>query len=282
MDNNQTQTPAQPGQGMEVLPKSSKYDEALEMAEKSSLDFMNPKRWAIMQAMASTFIQSGALPESISNAPRLIMVFQAGFEAGLKPLEAINSFYFVNGKLSMYGDTVISQVQRAGHIVEWGTCDADTATVTITRGDNKKSLTQTITMAIAKTRGWNMGKNGEKDVWKKYPENMLRYRAFGMCARFIVPDALRGIAIKEEIEGEIDPEEAAKKEKKSSTAAAAAVDVPAHKPLTEALDEADKKALEEKAAGDGKKVDDVEPKTPEGKKIKTAFDKSKEKVNEGK
>lgn len=272
MENNQTvgqPVPAQNQEGMELLPRSSEFDKHVSLAEAKSLDFMNPKRWAMMQAMATTFVQSGALPESISNAPRLIMVFQAGFEAGLKPLEAVNSFYFVNGKLSMYGDTVISQVQRAGHIVEWGKCDAETATVTITRGDNKKSLTQTVTMAIAKARGWDSGKNGVKDVWRKYPESMLRYRAFGMCARFIVPDALRGIAIKEEIESEVEPETVKDAKRPEAAADKQTADAPVHKPLTEALEDQEKKAAEVKPE------EELKPKTEAGKRIKEAMDNVK-------
>ena len=112
---------------MEVLPSPS--SDYVAKAEARSLEFMNPKRWQVMDHMAKVFVQSGALPKSIDTAPKLIMVFQAGYEAGLQPLESLNSFYFVNGKLSMYGDTVIAQIIKAGHEVIWGECDDKTATV---------------------------------------------------------------------------------------------------------------------------------------------------------
>lgn len=185
-----------PGGAMETLPAPSA--EYVAKAEARSLDFMNPKRWQVMNVMAQTFLQSNALPASIKNAPQLIMVFQAGYEAGLQPLESLNSYYFVNGKLALYGEMAIALVRRANHKIEWGTCNATTATVKITRHDTGESMETTFTMEQARQRGLS-----SKDVWQKYPENMLKFKAFHNTARFICPDALHGVPIKEEIEGEV-------------------------------------------------------------------------------
>ena len=198
-----TNQAAQAPADMEVIPASSEYYRA---AEAKSLEWMNPKRWQVMTAMANTFISSGALPDSIKNAAQLIMVFQAGFEAGMQPLESINAFYIVNGKVTMYGDAVSSQIIKHGHTMEWGICDDQTAEVTITRGDNGKSMTGKFTMAKAIERGLTTYSDGRKNVfWQKYPENMLKYKALGSIADFIVPDALHGAPIKEDIEGSMDP-----------------------------------------------------------------------------
>jgi hypothetical protein len=191
----------------EVIPAPSQ--QYITKAEQDSLAFMNPRRWAVMNEMAKVFMISKALPSTIVNAPQLVMVLQAGYEAGLQPIQAINSFYFVNGKLSMYGDTVVAQVIRAGHKVEWGECDESKASVTITRGDNGSSHSATFTMAAASARrmDWDFKNNKKKDVWVRYPENMLKYRVFGQVAHFIVPDALQGIPIgesKEVIEAVIE------------------------------------------------------------------------------
>lgn len=186
---------------MTKLPASSQKDQLLQRAEAESIEFMNPKRWEIMHIIANTFQQSGALPATINTTPKLMMVLQAGFEAGLKPIEAINSFYFVNGRLAMYGDTCISQVKRAGHKVQWLNCDAMEATCKITRGDNGDSLESTFTIEMAKERGM-----ATKDVWKKYPENMLKFKAFHATAKFICPEALHGVPMKEELE-EVAPNE---------------------------------------------------------------------------
>lgn len=186
---------------MEVIPPSDEYYRA---AEAKSLEWMNPKRWQVMQAMATTFINSGAVPASITNAAQMIMVFQAGYEAGMQPVEALNAFYIVNGKITMYGDAVTSQIIKAGHVVEWGECDGEKAEVTITRGDNGKSMTGKFTLDMARNKGlFTTAKGGENVFWKKYPENMLKYKALGLIVDFIVPDALRGVSVKEVIEADL-------------------------------------------------------------------------------
>lgn len=246
MDNNTSTAPAQTTENrqMEVLPPPSK--DYISQAEERSLEFMNPKRWQVMQVMAQTFVNAGALPESINTAPKLIMVMQAGFEAGLQPLEAINSFYFVNGKLAMFGEMVIAQVKKAGHKIEWGKCDETEANVTITRGDTGEKMEAKFTMAMAEKRGLTMSKSGPKEVWRKFPDNMLKFKVFNSVAKFIVPDALHGVPMKEDLDDvEVFNEDGSKaaKTKKVVMTTAPEETVPAHKPLTDVLNAPAEKEL---------------------------------------
>lgn len=160
--------------------------------------FPSKEDWNTIEIIARTFIQGGAMPKGIDTAQKMMVILQAGREAGLSPIEALNSLYFVNGKVAMYGEAAPLQVLRAGHEIEWGTCNAETATVTITRGDTGKSMTTTFTMEEARKRGYT-----NNAIYQKYPENMLKWRAFSMTAKFICPDALHGIGIKEEMEAEV-------------------------------------------------------------------------------
>lgn len=171
------------------LPADSNY---VQRAEERALSFANPKLWQQIKVMADAFKMAGALPATLDTVPKVVMALQAGYEAGMQPLEALSSFYFVHGKLAMYGEMAITQVIRAGHKVEWGKCDATTATVTITRGDNGASATNTFTMAMAVERGLTANA-----TYKKYPENMLKFKVFHMTAKFVCPDALHGRDIKE-------------------------------------------------------------------------------------
>lgn len=181
---------------LEVLTPASQS--IVDAAKRESHQWLNPETWRTMQLVAQTFVQSGAMPKTMDTAPKLMVVLQAGKEAGLQPLEAINSFYFVNGKVALYGDMAIAQVIKAGHKIEWSNCDDKSATIKITRGDNGASNEVTFTIQMAKDRGLM-----SNSVFTKYPENMLRFKAFWLCAKFIVPDALHGVKIKEieEVEG---------------------------------------------------------------------------------
>lgn len=161
-------------------------------------NFPSQAEWNTINQIATVLKQGGVLPKSIDTLPKLVVALQAGRELGLQPIEAMNSLYFVNGKVAMYGEAVPLQIMRAGHNIEWGECNKETATVTITRGDNGNSMTQTFTMAEAQERGYT-----SNPIYKKYPENMLKWRVLGMVAKFICPDALKGIGIKEDMQAEV-------------------------------------------------------------------------------
>lgn len=161
-------------------------------------NFPTQAEWNTINVIATTLMKGGVLPKGIDTLPKMVVALQAGREIGLQPIEALNSLYFVNGKVAMYGEAVPMQIMRAGHQIKWGKCDKNEATVTITRGDNGNEMTQTFTMAEAVERGYT-----NNPIYKKYPENMLKWRVLGMVAKFIAPDALRGIGIKEDMEVEI-------------------------------------------------------------------------------
>lgn len=161
-------------------------------------NFPSQAEWNTMQLVAQTLKQGGVLPKGIDTVQKMMVVLQAGREIGLQPIEALNSLYFVNGKVSMYGEAVPMQIMRAGHEIVWGKCDKNEATVTIIRGDNGNQMKQTFTMAEAQERGYT-----SNQLYKKFPENMLKWRVLGMVSKFIAPDALRGIGIKEDMEIEV-------------------------------------------------------------------------------
>lgn len=153
-----------------------------------------------MKMMASTFIDSGAF-SGIKLADAMVRL-QAGRELGLMPMESMKFIAVVGGRPSLWGEKAIELVISAGHTVEWGICNHETATVKITRRDNGQYMSNTFTMKQAIERGMHMGRDGIKPAWKNSPENMLKFKAFHMTAKFLVPDALRGASIAEIEESE--------------------------------------------------------------------------------
>jgi len=245
--------------------KISPSEEYIRDCEIKALNFINPKLWQSMKAMSDVFITSGALPNTIKNAAQLMLVLQAGYEAGLQPVDSINSMYIVNGKVVMYGDTVISQVHKAGHKIIWGECTDEKAEVTIERGDNGEKLSGTATIAEAR----KAGVVDKSQAWQKYPKRMLKYKAFAETAHFIVPDALKGIGIAEEFEG-VEEEKAA----------GVIIKKAGEKSLTEALENVDSKKVEEAPEAQVEK-EAVKEETPGQKKLKDLLDKDKPEEHEG-
>ena len=175
--------------------------------------YPSKEQWQVMEFMAKTFQSAGALPKGIDTVPKMMVVLQAGADSGLTPLAALNSFYIVNGNVRMYGEQKIAQVVKAGHKIYWGykinekdelektqACSKEYASIVIERKDNGQRMGAEITMKEAQERGMDRGSSGIKDPWKKFPENMLKFKAFDMVAKFLVPDALQGIQIDDDEE----------------------------------------------------------------------------------
>lgn len=195
--------------------------------------YPSKEQWQVMEFMAKTFQSAGALPKGIDTVPKMMVILQAGADSGLTPLAALNSFYIVNGNVRMYGDQKIAQVVKAGHKIYWGfkiddqdnliktkACGKDYASIVIERKDTGQRMGAELTLQEAQERGMDRGSSGIKDPWKKFPENMLKFKVFDMVAKFLVPDALQGIQIDDEEEKMvIIPEETAqpKQEPKGSS-----------------------------------------------------------------
>lgn len=241
-----------PGEPIEILPPTAGY---ISEAESRAIDFLNPKVWQQIRTMAEVFVMSKALPKGIDNAPQAIMIMQAGYEMGLKPVEALQSICIINGKLSLYGETAIAKVVQAGHNVEFLNCTDKTATCRITRGDDKtRFMENTFTMEMAKARGFTRNSS-----YSSGPENMLKFKAFHMTAKFIVPDAFHNLPIAEVLEAEAVETRQSIAPPKDILPPKVNV-VPVHRPLSEALKEPE--PVEPSAS-------EVEPEKPKrAKKVK--------------
>lgn len=188
---NQSLNPAMEGknpplQTLQTMPESR---ESLSLAG----GYYDAKIWAVMKMMAQTFIDAKAFPQDVQNVPQAMVRLQAGHELGLMPIESLKYIALINGRPSLWGDKAIEMVVSAGHRIEWGKCDDQAATCKITRKDTGACMEATYTMKQAIERGLT-AKGGS---WKTAPENMLKFKAFHMIAKFIVPDALHGASIAE-------------------------------------------------------------------------------------
>lgn len=170
----------------------------MQIENDNTLWFDN-RAWSVMKEMAREFQQSGALPKTMT-AQQALMAIQAGREIGMMPVAALTYIAFVNGRATLYGDGAIMQVVRVGHKVEFTDCTDKTASCKITRRDDGRFMEATFTMEMAVKRGLT-AKGGP---WITAPENMLKFKAFHMIAKFIVPDALHGMGIYEVESTEIE------------------------------------------------------------------------------
>lgn len=156
-----------------------------------------------INALVEKLAKSKAIPTWVQNTEQLLMCVLAGREAGIGPMEALNSYFLVNGKFTMYGSAVIAQLKRHGYKLRWSDCTDQSATVTLVSPDGDEH-TETYTMKEAVLAG-NASTN---PVWKKYPKRMLQWKAVGGAIRLFCPEVLNSAYVREEMDGNAAPTEA--------------------------------------------------------------------------
>lgn len=155
--------------------------------------FFDPQVWNQIKAMAETFYTSKALPSYVTNAPQLVMMIQAGYEMGMKPVEAIKSLYMVNGQINIWGAAMIRRLREHGWSVGYKMTPANggSCTATVRKGDEK--YTETFSFASAEKSGYTKSREGTLKVgWREgVNRNLkLRYGAISMLIKSYIPEVL--------------------------------------------------------------------------------------------
>ena len=170
----------------------------------------NLGRWETMMKMSTEMVKSGAFPES-DNMYTIAVKMQAGYEMGMKPMEAIKSFYVVKGVLSIFGSAVQRRLREHGWIIQY-TDEPNKCTAIISKGN--ESYTDTLTFDDAEKSKWTTTFNGSlKPGWYEGANRKLklRYGVASLLIKTYVPEVLgSAVDIKEIAEDVIPTIEAAK------------------------------------------------------------------------
>lgn len=179
--------------------------------EKAGFTFL-PKTWEDLYAYAKEIAQTDFVPNDMRGKPGAVLAaWQFGQEIGLAPMAALQSVAVINGRPSLWGDGALAIV-RSNPLCEYirelapdealakgyGEC-------TVKRHDDAVPITRRFTKAMAEQAGLWGGKSQDAakkkfEPWFNYPGRMLQMRARAWAMRDAIPEALRGISIREEIE----------------------------------------------------------------------------------
>lgn len=125
-----------------------------------------------------------------------------GRSLGIDDMTAINEIHVVNGKPSESAALAAGLVRKRGHKIDVERGDGF-VTVHGQRADNGAKDSVTWTMEMAQ----NAGLAG-KQVWKQYPQSMLRARAITELCRSLFSDCfLGGVYTPEELGADFTPDE---------------------------------------------------------------------------
>jgi hypothetical protein len=166
----------QPKQSYSLAPKD--FEQALKFSEMMSKSNLVPK-------------------EFVGNAGNIMVAVQWGMELGLQPMQAMQNIAVINGRPSLWGDSVIALVRSSSlceYIIEED--DGKTATCRAKRKGQDAEIVGTFSMDDAQKAGL-ASKTGP---WTQYPKRMRQMRARAFALRDAFPDVLRGMPITEELQ----------------------------------------------------------------------------------
>ena len=165
--------------------------EAFNRAMQIETTYMSPNTWTQIRTMAKVFHEGKALPSCIQNEAQLVMVMQAGFEMGMKPVECLKSLYIVKGTINVYGPAVMRRLREHGWLITYKEDSDKSCTATISRGD--ETYTETLTFAEAEKSGYTKdGQGALKIGWKEGVNRKmkLRYGVLSIIIKSYVPEVL--------------------------------------------------------------------------------------------
>jgi len=165
------------------------------IATRDNTQSMRPANISEAMKLSDILCKSSMIPKEYRNKPGdVLAALIMGNELGLAPMQAMQGICVINGRPSLYGDTVLGLCMRHPSFSDCAEHqDNGTATCTIARRDREK-VTRTFSEEDAKKAGlW--GKSGP---WSQYPKRMLQLRARSFALRDAFPDVLKGISVAEE------------------------------------------------------------------------------------
>jgi len=177
-----------------------------------------PQEITQLKQQAEILLKSGLLPESLKTPEQVVTIILKGRELGLSPLVALEHIYAVKGRSALDGQAIQVLIRRAGHSFDVIEQTADHCTIEFCRKAGRPYRV-TVTMAEAKTAGWNMEPEYEEDpqthkrkkvgmrekhTWKTMPAQMLYWRCLAKGARMGMADALNNTELLAEVAGEME------------------------------------------------------------------------------
>jgi hypothetical protein len=147
---------------------------------------------------AKIISDSGCISKEFHGKPSDVLVaIEYGMELGLKPMQSLQSVMIVNGKPTLYGDSLLALcIQHPGFkdCVESYDSASQVATCVVKR-KHREPVTATFGIENAKLAGlW-----GKPGPWKTYPERMLKFKARAYALRDMFPDVLKGLSLYEDV-----------------------------------------------------------------------------------
>lgn len=125
----------------------------------------------------------------------LFAIVQKAKSIGMDPLDALNGgMYFVQGKVEMSGQSMLSLIRAKGHSVSMDPKSTDSCVIMYgKRSDNGDTWKVQFSVDDAKRQGIY------RNQWEKMPKVMCMWRCVSQLSRFLFSDVIKGCYVQGEI-----------------------------------------------------------------------------------
>ena len=144
---------------------------------------------------ANRLIRTGFLPAEIKTPEQAIAIMMMGQELGLQPMYSLRNVNVIKGKPCLNAEGQLALFRRAGGQIQWIESTDKKAIIKLKHPQDEHWQTFSYTIEDAGKAGLLV-----KDVWKKYPQAMLRARVISAGLRAVAPEIQMGVYLPDEIE----------------------------------------------------------------------------------
>ena len=157
---------------------------------------LSPRNFEEAWRLAEILADSELVPKDFKGKPGNCLVgMQWGAELGLKALQSLQGIAVINGRPSIWGDTMLAIV-RASPLCEYVVEEMDAAGTAICRVKRRGEPEQVRTFSDADAK--TAGLAGKAGPWVTAPKRMKQMRARAFALRDVFTDILRGMHMAEE------------------------------------------------------------------------------------
>jgi len=165
--------------------------QTLTIRDTDATSFLDPNLYTQMKALANDFIKSKAIPSVWETSEQVLVGLQTGVEMGMKPMEAMNSLYPVNGAINVWGKATTRRLKEHGWIINYSDETQETCTATVTKGD--ECYVETFTFEEAQQSDYTLDRYGKLKIgWTPgmNRRKKLRYGVLSLIISTYIPEVL--------------------------------------------------------------------------------------------
>lgn len=175
----------------EVTKEKPVAQKALTIRDTQATNFLDPNLYIQLKALALDFIKSSAIPAVWKTSEQVLVGLQTGAEMGMKPMEAMNSLYPVNGAINVWGKATTRRLREHDWTIKYSNETQETCTATVSK--DREKYTETYTFSEARESGYTTDSSGKLKIgWRAgmNRKKKLRYGVLSLIISTEIPEVL--------------------------------------------------------------------------------------------